>query len=108
MRSIVTEELFVDIFSHPLELQLGIINQRGKSQLKGNLITIRERIPLGPGVGKTAVLGDQYTFKAAQKDTSGAYALCEIVTPAAVAVPPPHIHEREDEAFYVLEGEMTF
>jgi hypothetical protein len=32
MRSIVTEELFVDIFFHPLELYSGIINQRDKSQ----------------------------------------------------------------------------
>jgi glyoxylate utilization-related uncharacterized protein len=23
-------------------------------------------------------------------------------------VPPPHIHHREDETFYVIEGEMTF
>ena len=23
-------------------------------------------------------------------------------------VPPPHIHHREDETFYVVEGEMTF
>jgi len=23
-------------------------------------------------------------------------------------VPPPHIHHREEETFYVLEGEMTF
>ena len=22
-------------------------------------------------------------------------------------VPPPHIHHREDETFYILEGEMT-
>ena len=28
----------------------------------------------------------------------------EVSTPQGPA-PPPHVHEREDEAFYVLEGE---
>jgi mannose-6-phosphate isomerase-like protein (cupin superfamily) len=72
-------------------------------------MTIAEIILLGPGEGKAvSVLGDKYTFKATAKDTGGAYALWEIATVAAAGGPPPHIHEREDEAFYVLEGEMTF
>lgn len=72
-------------------------------------MTIAEMILLGPGEGDVdTVLGDKYTFKAAAKDTGGAYALWEIATPAAAGGPPPHIHESEDEAFYVLEGEMTF
>ena len=37
-------------------------------------------------------------FKAAAKDTGGAYGLWELTAPAAAAGPPPHIHEREDEA----------
>ena len=72
-------------------------------------MTIAEIILLGPGEGSAVkVLGGKYTFKAAANDTGGAYALWEISTPAAANGPPPHIHEREDEAFYVLEGEMTF
>jgi mannose-6-phosphate isomerase-like protein (cupin superfamily) len=72
-------------------------------------MTIAEIILLGPGEGKAvSVLGDKYTFKAATQDTGGAYALWEMATPAKAGGPPPHIHEREDEAFYVLEGEMTF
>jgi mannose-6-phosphate isomerase-like protein (cupin superfamily) len=72
-------------------------------------MTIAEIILLGSGEGKIAsVLGDKYTFKAASQNTGGAYALWEIAAPAAAAGPPPHIHEREDEAFYILEGELTF
>jgi quercetin dioxygenase-like cupin family protein len=72
-------------------------------------MTIAEIILLGPGEGNSvSVLGDSYTFKVAAKDTGGAYALWEIAAPAAAAGPPPHIHEREDEAFYILEGELNF
>ncbi len=72
-------------------------------------MTIAEIILLAPGQGNTvSVLGDTYTFKAAAKDTGGAYGLWELTAPAAAAGPPPHIHEREDEAFYVLEGELMF
>ncbi|MGA8351569.1 MAG: cupin domain-containing protein, partial [Isosphaeraceae bacterium] len=53
------------------------------------------------------VVGDRYTIKCSRNDTSGAYALLEAVVPPG-AGPPPHIHSREDEAFFVLEGELQF
>ena len=55
--------------------------------------------------GRTvAVVGDVYRFLATGEDTNGRYALCEaIVTPGGG--PPPHVHSREEEGFYVLEGE---
>jgi quercetin dioxygenase-like cupin family protein len=52
------------------------------------------------------VVGDRYTIKCSGKDTSGAYALLEAVIPPG-AGPPPHIHSREDEAFYVLDGDSS-
>ena len=65
-------------------------------------------IVLPPREGKTvSVLGDQYTYKAVGADTGGAYGLVETTAPAGSAGPPPHIHHMEDEAFYVLEGELT-
>jgi quercetin dioxygenase-like cupin family protein len=68
-------------------------------------MSFAEIIVLGPGEGKTvSVGGDRCTFKAVGKDTGGAYALVEITAPAVSPGPPPHIHEGEDEAFYVLEG----
>ena len=46
------------------------------------------------------------TFLATAEDTQGSFALIESVGRKG-SVPPPHIHHREEEAFYVLEGEMT-
>ena len=41
------------------------------------------------------------------EDTGDQFALMEQVARKG-NVPPRHIHHREDETFYVLEGEMTF
>jgi quercetin dioxygenase-like cupin family protein len=61
-----------------------------------------------PLQGRTiAVVGDVYRFLATGEDTNGKYALWEaIVGPGGG--PPPHVHSREEEGFYVLEGEITF
>jgi quercetin dioxygenase-like cupin family protein len=50
--------------------------------------------------------GHLMTFLATGEDTQGQFALIEAVARKG-NVPPPHIHHREDETFYVLEGEMT-
>ena len=46
------------------------------------------------------------TFLASGEDTHGQFALIE-ATARRGNVPPPHIHHREDETFYVLEGEIV-
>jgi quercetin dioxygenase-like cupin family protein len=51
--------------------------------------------------------GHLLTFLATGEDTQGKFALIELAGRKG-NVPPPHIHHREDETFYVLEGEMTF
>ncbi len=54
-----------------------------------------------------AVVGDVYRFLATGEETGGKYALFDaIVSPGGG--PPPHVHSREEEGFYVLEGEITF
>src|SRR5271169_140561 len=50
--------------------------------------------------------GHLLTFLATGEDTQGRFALIEVVGRKG-NVPPPHIHHREDETFYILEGEMT-
>jgi len=61
-----------------------------------------------PAQGRTvAVVGDVYRFLATGEDTNGKYALWEAIVPPGGG-PPPHIHSREEEGFYVLEGEITF
>ena len=54
-----------------------------------------------------AVVGDVYRFLATGDDTNGKYAMWEAIVPPGGG-PPPHIHSREEEAFLVLEGEITF
>src|SRR4051812_33475709 len=61
-----------------------------------------------PAQGRTvAVVGDVYRFLATGDDTNGTYALWEALVPPGGG-PPPHVHSREEEGFYVLEGEITF
>src|SRR5215469_3555452 len=50
--------------------------------------------------------GSLMTFLATDEDTHGQFALIEAVARKG-NVPPPHIHHREDEIFYVLEGEIV-
>jgi len=47
-----------------------------------------------------------FTIKAGGPETRDAFTLIEAHLPNDLQV-PPHIHEREDEGFYVLEGELT-
>jgi mannose-6-phosphate isomerase-like protein (cupin superfamily) len=46
--------------------------------------------------------------KALEADTHGAYSLLEWRSERGGAWVPPHIHQAEEEAWYVLEGELTF
>jgi quercetin dioxygenase-like cupin family protein len=49
--------------------------------------------------------GDGVTILATGKDTNGAYAQVEgVLMPGGEA--PPHIHHREDETFYVVDGSL--
>jgi quercetin dioxygenase-like cupin family protein len=52
-------------------------------------------------------VGDRYSFLATAETTGGQYALWHAIV-APGGGPPPHIHRREEEAFYVLEGTLTF
>jgi quercetin dioxygenase-like cupin family protein len=69
---------------------------------------IAQLIHAHPGFGPVfSAVGDVYLLLASGAQTGGAYALFEIkVSPAGG--PPPHVHTREDESFYVLEGQITF
>jgi quercetin dioxygenase-like cupin family protein len=57
--------------------------------------------------GRTiAVVGDVYRFLATGEDTDGKYTMWEAIVPPGGG-PPPHVHSREQEGFYILEGEIT-
>lgn len=63
---------------------------------------------VSPNGGTTfSLAGDVYRILAAGEQTGGVYTLVETrILPGGG--PPPHVHRREDEAFFILEGEMTF
>lgn len=68
----------------------------------------RDFVLMPPGEGPSfSVVGDIYTFKAVSEDTGGAYSLFEFLIPPQSGS-PPHIHTRENETFYILEGELSF
>ena len=52
-------------------------------------------------------VGDEVMVKIASRDTGGAFAVVEDVTPPQ-AGPPLHLHLDQDEWWYVLEGEYLF
>jgi quercetin dioxygenase-like cupin family protein len=61
---------------------------------------------LGPDEGRTIDLpGQSCTYKAAREDTAGAYALIEATLTGGG--PPQHIHHAEEEAIYVVDGEVN-
>jgi quercetin dioxygenase-like cupin family protein len=65
-------------------------------------------VNLAAGEGKSFwLLTDLFTFKVLGEDTNGAYSVAE-VTAGAEMGPPPHIHRRADESFYILEGTFDF
>jgi len=59
-----------------------------------------------PRAGSTVnVLGVTHIYKATAAETGGSFSLWEAVVPPGAGA-PPHTHAREDEAFYVLSGEL--
>ena len=54
-----------------------------------------------------SAVGDVYRVLATGEQTGGSYALMEAVVYPGGG-PPMHWHTREEELFYVLEGEITF
>ena len=54
---------------------------------------------------KFNVLGHSITAILTKQDTAGNYYVFEVVTPPGLGI-PPHVHDREDELIYVVEGEF--
>jgi mannose-6-phosphate isomerase-like protein (cupin superfamily) len=52
-------------------------------------------------------LGSLAIIKATGKQTGGRYTLVEVLEPEG-ADGPLHVHHREDEGFWILQGELTF
>ena len=68
-----------------------------------------EAIAKGPGEGETIVnpTGGPLTYKARTTETDGALTAFESVAMPGEG-PPRHVHEKESEFIYVLEGKLRF
>jgi quercetin dioxygenase-like cupin family protein len=64
-------------------------------------------VPPGEGDRSLWVFGELVLYKTRSEQTGGAYSLFEMASPPGCG-PPPHIQHREDESFYLLEGEYEF
>lgn len=72
------------------------------------MISHSEPVVRAPGEGRTvAIVGDAYRFLAVGAETDGKYAFFDAIVPPGGG-PPPHVHSREEEGFYVLDGEIAF
>jgi mannose-6-phosphate isomerase-like protein (cupin superfamily) len=66
-------------------------------------------IVLRPGEGRVVPrrYGEQTILKATEDETRGAYAVRENLAPEGFGGVPLHVHREAEEAFYILEGELT-
>jgi quercetin dioxygenase-like cupin family protein len=81
-------------------------DDQGKEEPMNEDVTSRT-FELGEGEGEARWwMGGLATVKATGKETDGRYTLIEIFEPEGEG--PLHVHHREDEGFYIIEGELTF
>jgi mannose-6-phosphate isomerase-like protein (cupin superfamily) len=69
--------------------------------------TLVSHVAPGRGGKSLRAFGELVMCKITSYQTGGAYSLFEVASQPGGG-PPPHVQHREDEAFYVLEGEYEF
>lgn len=68
---------------------------------------INEAYGFAPGEGESLwFFNSLATIKAGTEETHGSFSLLELRCPGSFG-PPIHVHDREDEGFYVLDGLLT-
>ena len=64
------------------------------------------RLAAGKGIEDVWWMSGRITVKAGPEETGNAFSQFEVDDPLGSA-PPLHVHHNDDEAFYVLDGEVT-
>jgi quercetin dioxygenase-like cupin family protein len=83
------------------------IDRRTASREEAVITNRRSPLHRAAGTGATYLgPGDLYRFLVTGAETGGAYFAMEAIVPPGGG-PPPHIHRREDETFYIVEGECS-
>ena len=81
--------------------------EQGKEESMNEDVAAERAYELKEGEGEARWwFGGLATIKATGKETGGRYTLVEVLDPEGEG--PLHVHHREDEGFWVLEGELTF
>jgi quercetin dioxygenase-like cupin family protein len=70
-------------------------------------VTLAPYVRRAGGNASIWYVGHLFTFLAESQDTNGQFSLIEMVIRQGFE-PPPHIHHREDECYYILDGTLTF
>jgi quercetin dioxygenase-like cupin family protein len=79
-------------------------NQHQSNQNEPNQSCFKH-VPAGTGLSLCGP-GDRVTFLITGAETGGAFFMAEVsVVPGGG--PPPHVHSREDESFYVRQGTLA-
>lgn len=69
---------------------------------------LSEAVVHGPGEGETlTVASSTVTLKSTGDHTDGTFFLSETAVETGFPGPPPHVHERLHDLFYVLDGTLT-
>jgi quercetin dioxygenase-like cupin family protein len=77
-------------------------DSEGRSEVERKIKVTR------PGEGTVCnVVGDTYRFLGTGGDTDATYFIMEALVPPGGGT-PPHFHTREEEGFYVLDGDFEF
>ena len=66
-----------------------------------------QRFDNGEGLRRSA-RGSEMWFNATASSTGGRFSLMERTLPPRGRMPPPHRHVANDEAYFVLDGTVTF
>ena len=94
--------------SRPDEELLKRINPQAAACANGTATLQRnpvKYVPAGTGPAYWGI-GDQITFLITGEETGGAFFMAEVSVPPGGG-PRPHIHQREEESFYLLQGTLT-
>jgi len=90
-------------------LQRNPLENEGRKGVHREMSAENGSLFLEPTDGKVLLnpIGGRMMVKVRDEDTTGAYSIHENTIPPGSPGPRPHIHRIHEEAFYVLEGELT-
>jgi catechol-2,3-dioxygenase/quercetin dioxygenase-like cupin family protein len=97
------EVLLRNIAPNPAEAVAGVKDPNRSARLSPQSQV--QYVPAGTGRSYKSPI-DQITFLLTGEQTGGAFFMAEVIVPPGCGN-PPHIHDREEETFYLQQGSLT-